>query len=238
MTSPRAETNWLTLSKASQLLGIHPTTLRTWVDAGIVDAFLTPGGHRRFRESELRSFLESRRAELSSKAYEPIPERAIAQVRDQLRHAEMARLSWYRRLSDDEKTRHRITGGQLLGLLLQYVSRQDDPEHFLTQARRVAQEYGRKFADANSSLSELAEAFLFFRRMIVNAAYSPTTNRMLNDEESMRLLERINEFMDELLIATLDAFDRSASRSPTRDALVDVVNQPRKGAKSSHAAKH
>ncbi len=239
MALAQVESNWLTLSKASRLLGIHPTTLRTWVDAGMVHAFLTPGGHRRFRESELRAFLESRRADLSSRGPEPVPEQAIAQVRDQLRHMEMARHPWYRRLSDDEKNRHRTTGAQLLGLLLQYVSRQDNPEQFLTQARQVAQAYGRNFADANSSVSELAQAFLFFRRMIVNAAYSPTANRAQNDEEGMRLLGRIDEFMDELLIATLDAFDRSASRPPARDALVEVVNQPRKALrKTPHAAKH
>lgn len=239
MAVAQVESNWMTLSKASQLLGIHPTTLRAWVDAGMVHAFLTPGGHRRFKESELRAFVESRSADLSSRGQEPIPERAIAQVRDQLRHVEMARLPWYRRLSDDEKNRHRTTGGQLLGLLLQYVSRQDNPEQVLDKARQVAQEYGRNFAAANSSLSELAQAFLFFRRMIVNAAFSPAASRVMNDEEGMHLLERINEFMDELLIATLDAFDRSSSRMPSRDALVKVVNQPRRALhKPPHAAKH
>ncbi len=232
------ESNWLTLSKASRLLGIHPTTLRTWVDAGMVHAFLTPGGHRRFRESELRAFLESRRAALSTKGPEPLPEHAIAQVRDQLRHMEMARHPWYRRLTDDEKNRHRTTGAQLLGLLLQYVSRQDNPEQFLRQARQVAKEYGLNFAAAQSSVSELAQAFLFFRRMIVNAAYSPAANRAPNDEEGLRLLERINEFMDELLIATLDAFDRASSPPPSRDAFAQVVHPPRKAvSKRPHAAK-
>jgi excisionase family DNA binding protein len=239
MALAHLESSWLTLSKASELLGIHPTTLRAWVDAGMVHAFLTPGGHRRFKESELRAFLESRRANLSPRGAEPIPEQAIAQVRNQLRHMDVARHTWYRRLSDDEKNRHRTTGAQLLRLLLSYVSRQDNPEQFLAQARQVAQEYGRNFAAADSSVSELAQAFLFFRRMIVNAAYSPTANRVMNDEEGMRLLERINEFMDELLIATLDAFDRASSHPLSRDALVKAVNQPRKTLrKPPHAAKY
>ncbi len=74
--------------------------------------------------------------------------------------------------------------------------------------------------------------------MIVNTALAPAAGRISNDVEAIRLMERINEFMDELLIATLDAFDR-ASSLPSRDALVEVVNQPRKAVyKPPHAAKH
>lgn len=220
MSSAQVESNWLTLGKASRLLGIHPTTLRAWVDAGMVHAFLTPGGHRRFKESELRAFVESRRADATSREMVVIPERTIEQVRDQLRHVEMRDHPWYRRLSDADKNRHRTTGARLLGLLLQYVSRQENPEQFLSEARLVAQEYGRNFASANSSVSELAQAFLFFRRMIVSAAYSPAANGVLNDAEGMRLLERINEFMDELLIATLDAFDQTAALAAPQDAQI------------------
>ncbi len=237
MVSAQIESNWMTLGQASRLLGIHPTTLRAWVDAGMVHAFLTPGGHRRFKESELRAFVESRGSDATSREIVAVPERTIEQVRDQLRHVEMTHHPWYRRLSDAEKNRHRTTGARLLGLLLQYVSRQDNPEQFLSEARQVAQEYGRDFANANSSVSELAQAFLFFRRMIVNAAYSPAASGVLNDAEGMRLLERINEFMDELLVATLDAFDQPSARTAPLDA--QVVNPPGKALrKSSRANRH
>jgi excisionase family DNA binding protein len=48
---------WLSLSQAAQLLGIHPTTLRRWADNGSVPAKVTPGGHRRFLRAELQVFL-------------------------------------------------------------------------------------------------------------------------------------------------------------------------------------
>ncbi len=206
----RTETDWLTLGKASQLLGVHPTTLRAWVDAGRVQAFLTPGGHRRFQASELRALLNRRRAGMETRALIAAPDQTLQQIRQQLNEQPVARQSWYQRMSDVERVKHRETGARLLGLLLQFVSRSEGAEQFIVEGRALVQDYGREFALANFSVSELAQAFLFFRRMIVNAAYYPPTGTAPSDAEGMRLLQRITLFMDEMLVATLDAFEQGA----------------------------
>src|SRR3954470_13933119 len=41
----------------SQLLQVDPSTVSKWIDRGILIAFRTPGGHRRVRSTDLRSFL-------------------------------------------------------------------------------------------------------------------------------------------------------------------------------------
>ncbi len=41
----------------SRLLQVDPSTVSKWIDKGILMAFRTPGGHRRVRSSDLRSFL-------------------------------------------------------------------------------------------------------------------------------------------------------------------------------------
>ena len=56
----KTTSEWLTLTEASRLLGVHPMTLRSWVDAGLIEAFRTPGGHRRLLVAELRDFLDQR----------------------------------------------------------------------------------------------------------------------------------------------------------------------------------
>jgi twitching motility two-component system response regulator PilH len=48
---------WLTLGQAAAFLGAAQSTLRKWADAGRLPAFYTPGGHRRFRRSDLEAFL-------------------------------------------------------------------------------------------------------------------------------------------------------------------------------------
>ena len=41
----------------SRLLQVDPSTVSKWIDRGILVAFRTPGGHRRVRAGDLRSFL-------------------------------------------------------------------------------------------------------------------------------------------------------------------------------------
>lgn len=58
---PEEQSEWLTLGRAAEYLGVAQSTLRKWCDAGRVPAFTTPGGHRRFRKSDLDAFLDSSR---------------------------------------------------------------------------------------------------------------------------------------------------------------------------------
>jgi len=49
--------DWLTLGQAAKYLGVAQSTMRKWSDSGRLSAFYTPGGHRRYRLSELDEFL-------------------------------------------------------------------------------------------------------------------------------------------------------------------------------------
>ena len=51
------EADWLTLGQAAKYLGVAQSTIRKWSDQGLVPAFYTPGGHRRFRRRDLDGFL-------------------------------------------------------------------------------------------------------------------------------------------------------------------------------------
>jgi excisionase family DNA binding protein len=56
--SSGAEPDWLTLGQAAKYLGVAQSTIRKWSDQGLVPAFYTPGGHRRFRRRDLDAFLQ------------------------------------------------------------------------------------------------------------------------------------------------------------------------------------
>jgi excisionase family DNA binding protein len=51
------EPDWLTLGQAAKFLGVAQSTIRKWSDLGRVPAFYTPGGHRRYRRSDLEAFI-------------------------------------------------------------------------------------------------------------------------------------------------------------------------------------
>src|SRR6266545_961943 len=55
--APGADPDWLTLGQAAKYLGVAQSTIRKWSDQGLVPAFYTPGGHRRFRRRDLDTFL-------------------------------------------------------------------------------------------------------------------------------------------------------------------------------------
>jgi excisionase family DNA binding protein len=47
----------LTSSEVGELLQVNPSSVKKWVDDGLLLAFRTPGGHRRIRAADLVSFL-------------------------------------------------------------------------------------------------------------------------------------------------------------------------------------
>ena len=50
---PEPATRLLTISQAAAVLGVHPNTLRAWVDKGLVPATRLPSGYRRFSQEQI-----------------------------------------------------------------------------------------------------------------------------------------------------------------------------------------
>src|SRR5436853_3337883 len=85
--APVGDPDWLTLGQAAKYLGVAQSTIRKWSDQGLVPAFYTPGGHRRFRRRDLDGFLAR-----SGRAHEPGPLVLIVDDDPALRRAVRASL--------------------------------------------------------------------------------------------------------------------------------------------------
>ena len=59
---PAPDRSWLSIGPASRLLGVDQDTLRRWADEGRIDAFTTPGGHRRFDRAVVDRLVAGRRS--------------------------------------------------------------------------------------------------------------------------------------------------------------------------------
>jgi excisionase family DNA binding protein len=55
----------LTPGEVATLFRVDPKTVTRWASAGRIGSIRTPGGHRRFRESEVRALLRGESAELA-----------------------------------------------------------------------------------------------------------------------------------------------------------------------------
>ncbi len=193
---------WLELGEAAQILGVHFTTLRRWANEGQVPCYRTPGGQRRFKESELQAFLDSLR---SGDAVLPVlaalpPAYATPQVG-------VAGEPWAGKFDAAQRTALRSEGRQMMAVLMQYATRGNGGEVFLEEGRRMAGDYGRLCRSAGLSLVETAQAFVRVRRSIMDSVYEAGSLAGSPDAETWRLYDRMNHFLDSMLLATLEAYD-------------------------------
>ena len=54
------KTDLLSTRQVADLLGVGEATVKRWADAGEIDCFRTPGGHRKFRLRDVTSFVQKR----------------------------------------------------------------------------------------------------------------------------------------------------------------------------------
>jgi excisionase family DNA binding protein len=47
----------LTPAEVARMFGVDPKTVTRWATAGLIGSIRTPGGHRRFRETEVTTLL-------------------------------------------------------------------------------------------------------------------------------------------------------------------------------------
>lgn len=187
---------WLTLQEASGLLSVAPSTVRRWADAGRIPMRRTEGGHRRFEATAVQA-LRPRTAEAHGSAVlAPAQERVASQP-------------WHAHFADTAVAGEMRTLGQrLLGLLIQYLIWQGDNERFLDDGRQIGAEYGRVARDAGIPMRETMQAFLFFRRTFWRTALqAPAVAQVSDVAEVMRIAERIDHFMNEVLFSTLSAYE-------------------------------
>jgi len=61
----------LSTSEVAKRCGVSAKTVARWVDAGVLPAIFTTGGHRRVREDDVERFLDSRRSLLAMDRINP-----------------------------------------------------------------------------------------------------------------------------------------------------------------------
>jgi excisionase family DNA binding protein len=211
---------WLELSAAADYIGVHFTTLRRWADAGKVPCIRTPGGRRRFKKTELDAFVASlRQGESPASTALQRLERRVSVGR--AGHIGVQNEPWYSRLDDTQRMAMRAEGQQLMAVLMQYATRKNGGEVFLEQGRRLAVHYGEVCHSLGLSLVETVRAFILVRRSIADSVYEAGSLAGPPDVETWRLYDRMNQFLDMMLLTILEAYDRARSK--------DVLSSPHSG---------
>jgi hypothetical protein len=99
-------------------------------------------------------------------------------------------------------------GQRLLGLLIQYLVWQGDNSRFLHDGRQMGARYGQIARDAGISMRDTVQAFLYFRGTFWRTALQmPAVTQASDVAEVMRIAERIDHFMNEVLLSTISAYE-------------------------------
>ena len=197
---------WLDLADAARYLGVHFTTLRRWADAGSVPCIRTPGGHRRFALADLQRFLAQSR-QIAALDAPAIQTTTLTLARQHIRQQDIRQQSWFVRLTDAQRQRFRMHGQRLVGLLMQYAARNDNGQTFIEEGKRMAADYGVVCHDAGLSATETIRVFLFFRRSIMDSIHETAGLVSPSDRDAQRLYQRMSDFLDMMLLATLDGYN-------------------------------
>ena len=205
---PSEDNEWLSLTEASKLLGVHKTTVRRWTDSGHLPCFRTPGGHRRFRISELTAWMEGKQTTALVPQTETLVQNVVGFTQQEMVERHVSSEAWYLAFErEDERQRMRDSGRRLLGLAIQYMGRAGDREAVVKEGQRIGQFYGQQCAQHGISLIDTMRAFFFFRESLLRTARPGLAGRGRYDAEEARLHRELRQFLDKVMYACLASYE-------------------------------
>jgi excisionase family DNA binding protein len=205
---------WLSLGEAASILGVDEATLRHWADTGRVKTFRTPGGHRRFQQEDLRSLIQQEvpRVENLGNLVERRSAKLLAGTPAKALHTR----PWFPFLDENVRARARDHGRRLFAAVVDFVAkpvaRKTIRAELLDQGRR----YGIELQRAGMSPGDAAEAFGFFRHLVLKTVTEPRGRGGMLDEDQARTLLDVSDLLDVVFLTMLRAWDTRGRRPRPR----------------------
>jgi len=206
---PRSpDPDWLSLGPAARLVGVDPDTLRRWADAGRIDVFTTPGGHRRFDRRALERVRASRHTRVQPLAsLGATPERLSRAYRRSYGSQGTARPLAPGAEADREA--YRQDGRRLVEALVMHLDA--DPANARERARaeddaaELVDDMARRLAEHGVELTEAVGHFVVARRPFLTELAGIGRRRTLDPAHLASLYEDASAVLDRLLLRFIAA---------------------------------
>jgi len=196
---------WLSLSDAAKLLGVHPSTVRLWSDKGIMPVHKTQGGHRRYKRGEILLWAESNsKSRVEALEPEGVMQEVVKNVRMQISEGRLEAESWYQKLDDEARVQYRMSARSLFQGLMNYVA--TNKEDATSEAYAIGYEYASRARRYNLSYVDAAKAFLFFREALVDSVIKVYNEANVSARRANVLYTKMHTFTDEILISLLETY--------------------------------
>ena len=216
---------WLSIHEASALIGVSPSTLRRWSDAGEIKAFTTPGGHRRFSRAAVVGMMPADRR--GRPRLDRLGETPVRMTR--IYRRELVRVAhgapWIDTIGAADRQALRDHGDRIAAALLTFFDAALPAERAdaLAMADDSSAECGRIAGRLGLPIEATVEVFLWFRMPFVHELAAVARRRGLDTAEATLLLETATETFDRLLGAALRGHATARQFEPSGTATERIA---------------
>jgi excisionase family DNA binding protein len=210
-----SSSDWLSLGPAARLVGVDPDTLRRWADAGQIDVFTTPGGHRRFDRRALRRVRETR----TEAGHRPLaslgatPQRLSRAYRRS--YGEHGATTHVTPASASDREAYRQDGRRLVEALVAHLD--SDPADARTRAgtedvaATLVDDLARRLAESGVGLTDAVGQFVVARRPFLTELAGIGRRRTLDPAHLASLYEDASAVLDRLLVRFIAAHQAASA---------------------------
>ena len=199
-------TEWVSLRKAADMLGVHPATVRNWADEGKLPNRRTPGGHRRFKRDDLLHYAQSQ-GELQPVEVQVIIQNALGSARMQISEDNLSKVPWYAAMSEVTRVEMRQQGRNVLEAIRKYLA-EGAPDEQLAHAIRLGKEYAQVLSDDKLTLPQATRGFFYFSDFIVNSILTwSELAQPRSSTEWANLLRQVNTFIHTMLLSIIEYYE-------------------------------
>jgi excisionase family DNA binding protein len=209
-----AAPRWLSLGPASRLVGVDPDTLRRWADEGRVEAYITPGGHRRFERLAIERLVATRRPGSRPLASLGASPERLARA---YRRSYTADPSAHGLPAGDTagRERYRRDGRRLVEALVAHLDADaaDDAERARSEADATAlvDDLARRLATTGTSLTEAVGLFVAARRPFLDELTGLGRRRALDAARLAALYDHASGLLDRLLLRLIATYQETVT---------------------------
>jgi excisionase family DNA binding protein len=196
---------WLSLSEVANILGVHPSTVRSWSDQGYLPVHRTQGGHRRYKLSDVDMWMQFHQDGRVDEG-RLVVQNALKNTRFQIGEGVLETEQWYQKLDEEARAQYRYSGRNLLQGLLGILSADGPVED--SEARSLGYEYASRGWRFGLTAAEATRAFLFFRNMLLESLLVVSASAAVHSPTAWKdMFRKITEFTDQIQITLLETYD-------------------------------
>lgn len=221
MSSPHTEDEWLSLSQAADMLGMHPATVRLWADRNELPSRRTSGGHRRFRRADIEARLHQDAERKPRPAAQLLVQSILGRIRFAFTDGTLNNQPWYQHFDDSAREAYRSLGRHVLELLLHALTDGTDADELHREAVQLGSQYGSLTRNSNVSVADAVRAFLYFRSLVDESVLQLVEVQGTHDYREHQdipwaeTLYQVQALTNEILPALIESAQSSQPMPPT-----------------------